>query len=72
MAWTPALDPGDSYEYAMSTLVRPAHGVELWIKVGVTGRVRPDETGAHAARRIEQFVTDRLDEAVNEMLGKKK
>ena len=68
MARTPELDFGDEVEYGMSVFAR--HGkAEAWLSMKGRGTIREDESGAHAARRIERFVEARISEKVAEFMG---
>lgn len=68
MARTPQLDVGDQYEYSLSVLVKPSPGSDVWIRAQATGTVREGESGQRAARRIENFVEDRINRKVAELL----
>ena len=69
MARTKSLDTGDSIEYSMTTTVKPAKGVEVWLKVGASTTVREEESGARAMRRLTTFVDGQLETKVDDLIN---
>lgn len=62
------LHPGDTLEYSVTAEVKEG-GRSLWVKVGGSTTIQEGELTNTAFKRLSDFVEQKLDKKVNEIVS---